>query len=84
MRLWAATQNDRVRLNVGDRGPGFPPEFLPHAFERFSRADTARERGGSGLGLAIAETIALAHGGWAGVANDPAGGAIAWIELPAV
>jgi two-component system OmpR family sensor kinase len=81
VRLWATAENERVRLNVGDRGPGLPPKLLPHAFERFSRGDPARGRGGSGLGLAIVETIARAHGGRAGIDNDPEGGAVAWIEL---
>ena len=34
-------------LHVTDDGPGFPPEFIAHAFERFSRADAARGRGGA-------------------------------------
>jgi signal transduction histidine kinase len=83
VRLWAVASGAMVELHVGDRGGGLPLEFLPHAFERFSRADAARGRGGSGLGLAIVEAIALAHGGRAGVANDPAGGADVWIEVPA-
>jgi signal transduction histidine kinase len=82
VRIWAVQRDARIELHVGDRGPGFPMEFLPHALERFSRADVARGRGGSGLGLAIVETIALAHGGRAEVANDPSGGADAWIEVP--
>ncbi|GLZ55942.1 ATP-binding protein [Actinomycetospora sp. NBRC 106378] len=75
-----------VALAVGDDGPGFPPEFLPHAFERFRRADSARARsdGGSGLGLAIVETIAAAHGGSAHAQNRATGGALVTIEFPAV
>ena len=83
VRVWAHAEGDRVRLHVGDRGPGFPPEFIEHAFDRFSRADAARARGGSGLGLAIVETIARAHGGAAGAQNAPGGGADVWIELRA-
>lgn len=74
-----------VSLAVADDGPGFPTDFLPHAFERFRRADSARARsdGGSGLGLAIVDTIADAHGGTARAENRPAGGALVTIELPA-
>jgi signal transduction histidine kinase len=83
VRLWATQNGEGVRLHVGDRGGGFPPEFLDRAFERFSRADASRGRGGSGLGLAIVEAIANAHGGGAGAGNDPTGGADVWIEIPA-
>jgi two-component system, OmpR family, sensor kinase len=82
VRVSAATNGARVSLRVHDRGAGFPAQFLPRAFERFSRADPARGRGGSGLGLAIVEAIALAHGGSAGAANDPGGGAEVWVEIP--
>lgn len=77
---------DLVVVEVRDRGPGFPPGFLPHALERFSRADTGRSRaqGGTGLGLAIVEFIARAHGGRAVAVNRPGGGARVSVELPAV
>ena len=66
-----------------DDGAGFPPGFLEHAFERFSRADEARGGDGTGLGLAIVETVARAHGGSAHAANREGGGADVWISLPA-
>ena len=80
--LSAAAEDGVVRLGVRDYGDGFDPGFVAHAFERFSRADAARGRGGVGLGLSIVETIARAHGGRAGVANLPEGGAEVWIERP--
>jgi len=54
---------DGIALTVTDDGPGFPPGFAAHAFERFSRAEQSRSSGGTGLGLAIVAAIASAHGG---------------------
>ncbi len=71
-----------VEIHVADRGPGFPPEFIDRAFERFSRADAGRTGGGTGLGLAIVEAIARAHRGAAGASNREGGGADVWIRLP--
>ena len=54
-----------------DAGPGFPPAFLPSAFERFASADAGGSRAGAGLGMAIIASIAGAHGGSAHAANRP-------------
>jgi two-component system, OmpR family, sensor kinase len=51
---------------VHDDGPGFPPDLVGHAFERFARGDASRTRGqemGVGLGLALVDAIVSAHGG---------------------
>jgi two-component system, OmpR family, sensor kinase len=73
-----------VVVDVIDDGPGFPPELLPHAFERFRRADPTRtrSRGGAGLGLAIVDAIARGHHGHAEAANRPGGGAVVRLVLP--
>lgn len=54
-----------VRITVADTGEGIAAEHLPHVFERFYRADAARDRsrGGSGIGLAIVRAIVTEHGG---------------------
>ena len=80
--LAAEERDGRVELHVVDEGPGFAPEFLGRAFERFSRADAARSRGGTGLGLAVVDGIAVAHGGEAGVSNRASGGADVWLSVP--
>jgi signal transduction histidine kinase len=80
--LSAAQDNGQIVLHVRDRGPGFPDDFLPNAFERFSRADEARSRGGTGLGLAITSAVAKAHGGEAHASNRDDGGADVWLEIP--
>jgi two-component system, OmpR family, sensor kinase len=79
--LQAHRHDGRIELHVRDQGQGFPPDFIGHAFEPFSRADPARAGGGAGLGLAIVELIARAHGGGAHAANLD-DGADAWLELP--
>ncbi len=80
--LRALRQNGSVELHVVDEGAGFDPDFLPRAFERFSRADPARTRGGAGLGLSIVQVVAEAHGGHAYAANRERGGADVWLSIP--
>ena len=82
VRLQAQAHDGVVALAVSDEGAGFAPEFLPHAFERFSRADAARSGGGVGLGLAIVDAIARAHHGRATAANREGAGAIVTVSLP--
>lgn len=79
----AAVADEVVEIRIRDQGPGFPPAFLPRAFDRFSRPSGARGDGGSGLGLAIVRTIARAHGGEAHATNA-AGGAEVWLSLPLI
>lgn len=50
-------------VRVLDKGAGVPVDFLPHAAERFRRADDARTREGSGLGLALVHELATRLGG---------------------
>jgi two-component system OmpR family sensor kinase len=52
-----------VVLTVHDDGPGPPSDFLPHAIERFRRADEARTGPGSGLGLSVVHALVVAAGG---------------------
>jgi two-component system, OmpR family, sensor kinase len=61
-------------FDVRDDGPGFPPEFVDHAFERFARVDQARERsGGAGLGLSLVEAIVRSHGGTVAIRSASTG-----------
>ena len=69
-------------FDVHDDGPGFPPDFVAHAFERFARVDLARERngdrrGGAGLGLSLVEAIVASHGGTVGLTSAPGSTTIA-------
>jgi two-component system OmpR family sensor kinase len=65
-------------FDVRDDGPGFPPDFVDHAFERFARVDQGRERradrgGGAGLGLSLVEAIVRSHGGTVAIRSAPTG-----------
>jgi signal transduction histidine kinase len=73
-----------VNLWVRDCGPGIAPEHLEHVFERFYRADEARDRdsGGTGLGLAISKQIVEAHGGKIWLESAVGRGTTAHISLP--
>jgi len=69
-------------LTVRDRGPGIAPADLPHVFDRFYRAASARSVPGSGLGLSIVRQVAESHGGTVGAESTPGGGTLIRFRLP--
>jgi two-component system sensor histidine kinase MprB len=71
-------------VTVTDEGPGIAETDLPHVFERFYRAESARSLPGSGLGLAIVAQVVTAHGGTAQAEHRDDGGALVRIGLPTV
>jgi len=69
-----------VRIEVGDDGPGIPPEHLPRIFNPFF---TTKQPGdGRGLGLSVAHSIVTEHGGRMWAENRSDGGALFTIDLP--
>jgi heavy metal sensor kinase len=76
----------KVSLTVADSGIGIAPGDLPHIFDRFWRADSARTRTGArpgaGLGLAISKWIAEAHGGAIDVQSRPGRGTTFTVTFP--
>jgi two-component system sensor histidine kinase MtrB len=83
VRVHVSAHPDRVRVEVTDHGPGLPDHVLPHVFDRFYKANTARTRTpGSGLGLAIARQNARLHGGDVTAGGAPGGGARFVLWLP--
>jgi two-component system, OmpR family, sensor histidine kinase MprB len=69
-------------LTVRDHGPGIAPADLPHVFDRFYRAPSARGVAGSGLGLAIVRQVAEGHGGTVQAETPPGGGTVMRLRLP--
>jgi heavy metal sensor kinase len=86
VRMQLGPANGRVALSVADTGIGIAAGDLPHIFDRFWRADSARtrtgERPGAGLGLAICKWIAEAHGGQIDVVSRPGRGTTFTVVLP--
>jgi two-component system OmpR family sensor kinase len=80
----AAEEVLAVVLDVEDDGPGMTAEQARRVFERFYRADAARNRasGGTGLGLAIVAGLVAAHGGTVSVESAPGEGADFQVKLP--
>src|SRR6185437_76515 len=72
---------------VADTGAGVAPEALPHIFDRFYRADTARKRGtgrpaGAGLGLSIVKSLVEAQGGAVSISSERAHGTTVTLAFP--
>lgn len=83
-RLTLTTRNSsdgkNVVIEIGDTGPGIPPDALPHIFEPFF---TTKEPGkGTGLGLSLAYGIVSNHRGRISAKNKPEKGSVFTIELP--
>jgi len=71
-------------IEVRDTGVGIGDQDLPFIFERFYRADKARNRdsGGAGLGLSIAKWIVDIHHGSIQVSSKPGEGSVFQVLLP--
>jgi two-component system sensor kinase FixL len=68
-----------VRIRVTDHGHGVSPQLGDNVFHPF----VTTKRDGLGVGLAISKTIVQSYGGTLGYTENPAGGAIFTVELPA-
>jgi signal transduction histidine kinase len=80
LRVITRVDQDKVVIEIGDTGPGMPPEVAARAFEPFF---TTKEVGqGTGLGLDIARRIIVErHGGKISIDSQP-GETILRVELP--
>lgn len=82
VRLTAETDKKETILRVTDDGIGIGREDLSHIFERFYRADKARDRNGSGLGLSIVKWIVELHNGRISVNSTLGEGTTFSISIP--
>lgn len=84
IEIRGSRDGQRVVVTVRDHGPGLQPGTAERIFERFYRADPARDRSqrSTGLGLTIARALARQHGGDLRAANHEGGGAVFTLELP--
>jgi two-component system phosphate regulon sensor histidine kinase PhoR len=72
-----------AKVSVMDKGPGIPPNKLPHLFDRFFRVDfTGNHYSGLGLGLYISSQIVKKHDGEMGVESDLGKGSCFWFTIP--
>lgn len=72
VRITIHSNHKGITVAVSNPGPAIAPEKWPRLFDRFYRADSAREpvTEGTGLGLAIAQAIISAHHGTLSVHSD--------------
>ncbi|HEY2744426.1 MAG TPA: HAMP domain-containing sensor histidine kinase [Polyangia bacterium] len=84
--VYLTRQGNRLRLVVGDQGPGIPTEEHRRIFERFYRTRQARGTNvrGSGIGLSLVKHIAEAHGGTVTVDSELGRGAAFIVDIPLV
>lgn len=82
VKITAEQEKNTCKVIIEDNGPGFPPDELEFAFEKFYRSRNART-GGTGLGLSIARGFTAAHGGKLLLENLPGKGARFTITVPA-
>src|SRR5271165_2212634 len=72
-------RGQEARIIFTDNGPGFPPELLSRAFERFVKGEQST---GHGLGLAFVQAVVMAHGGNVALSNQPGRGAVISLSMP--
>ena len=73
------SQQGLAELIIEDNGPGFPPDIIARAFERFVKGKHSK---GHGLGLAFVSAVVQAHGGTIKISDRPEGGAVIALSLP--
>jgi len=84
--LLSATRSGQAMCSIAvvDTGPGMSAEDASKAFDRFWRADAARQRNGSGsgLGLSIVRAIVESHGGTTAIDSRRGSGTTVTVRIP--
>ncbi|MGB1285135.1 MAG: ATP-binding protein [Aggregatilineales bacterium] len=84
VKLKVYIEDDKLRFEVIDNGPGIPPRAKGHIFDRFYRVENRRDVQGSGLGLAIVKSVAEAHHGEVYVRSEIDQGSTFGIWIPLI
>ena len=86
LRAKPGETNERVRIEVADRGAGIHPDDISRIFEKFGRGRdrSGRKIGGTGLGLYLSRRITVAHGSDLRLGAAPGGGSVFGFELKSV
>lgn len=82
--ITSTLKGDTVQVKISDTGIGIAPEDQLHLFERFYKADKARDRStsGNGLGLALVKRIVALHGGHITVESTLESGSTFLVVIP--
>ena len=84
IRAFARRSGRSIRVGVGDRGIGIPPEEREHIFRKFGRGEAATRRGirGVGIGLTLVKRIVEAHGGSIEIESESGQGSTFTLVIP--
>jgi two-component system sensor histidine kinase TctE len=84
IRVRRKTEDQRLQIELADRGPGIPDAEKERVLERFVRGQAGgRQVAGSGLGLAIVKAVVDAHGATITLCDRPGGGLVVRLDFPA-
>jgi two-component system, OmpR family, sensor histidine kinase KdpD len=82
IEIKARLAQDKVVVEIADRGVGIPAQDLSRVFEKFYRVQQPENISGTGLGLSICKGFIEAHGGSISAENRPGGGIVVRFSLP--
>jgi signal transduction histidine kinase len=84
IKISVKADGGNIECRITDSGVGIAPADQMRIFERFYKADKARDRslGGNGLGLSLVKKIVELHGGGITVESTPGKGSTFIVTLP--